>query len=116
MKSNNIKLITYAVILFVVYMWWKNRPNLSNRCASVWNATCTECRQIFFEINSDIDNNDSLLATIQQGADADGKTLWNAKVHYIASEMKASGKIDEAQRIEIETCMSENEASLRIVK
>lgn len=116
MNDKNQKFLVYAVILFIVYMWWRKRPSRASKCSSIWNTACTECRQLFFEINSDIDNNSSLLASIQATADEEGSSLWNAKVHYILNEMVLTNKITSDKMMELEVCMMDNESSLRIAK
>ena len=88
-------------------MWWSRRPSRATKCASIWNTTCTECRQLFFEINSDIDNNPDKLAEAQASATANGISLYNRKVQIILNEMVDLGKISSDDKISLLECMSE---------
>jgi len=110
------KFLIIAVVLLVIKIWWKNRPNLATKCASVWATTCTECRQIFFEMNSDIDNDPDLLAGATSGASDQGISLWNWKVESILEQMVGLGKLSTIEKDDLLICLVENESNLKIAK
>lgn len=111
-KSTNESWLIIIVIGIIFWYYMKKRKSIGMKCADVWNLLCVECRQVFFENMSTMDNNASKKSAVETRAFDNNRTYYNQKVVESAQALKVAGRIDDSQKQDIVQCMSESENTL----